>query len=82
MADSIHLLLSSPALMNSAFPYLITVIILFISTFTRSALGFADALIAMPFLTMVLGLKTAAPLVALVATTSSFVRKRSRKSTA
>jgi len=40
---------------------------------TRSALGFADALIAMPFLTMVLGLKTAAPLVALVATTSSLV---------
>jgi uncharacterized membrane protein YfcA len=59
--------------MNSVFPYLITVIILFISTFTRSALGFADALIAMPLLTMVLGLKTAAPLVALVATTSSFV---------
>jgi uncharacterized membrane protein YfcA len=59
--------------MNSAFPYLLTVIVLFISTFTRSALGFADALIAMPLLTIVLGLKTAAPLVALVATTSSFV---------
>jgi uncharacterized membrane protein YfcA len=59
--------------MHSLFPYLLTCLVLFISTFTRSALGFADALIAMPFLTMVLGLKTAAPLVALVATTSSFI---------
>lgn len=43
--------------------------IFFISTFVRSSLGFGDALIAMPLLTLVVGLKTATPTVALVATT-------------
>lgn len=43
--------------------------ILFISTFVRSSLGFGDALIAMPLLTLVVGLKTATPTVALVAST-------------
>jgi len=38
--------------------------ILFISTFTRSALGFGDALIAMPLLALVVGMQMATPLVA------------------
>ncbi len=43
--------------------------IFFISTFIRSSLGFGDALVAMPLLTLIVGLKTATPTVALVATT-------------
>jgi len=44
-------------------------VILFLSTFTRSALGFGDALIAMPLLAMVVGMRTATPLVAFAAST-------------
>ncbi len=43
--------------------------ILLVSTFTRSALGFGDALIAMPLLALLLGVRTATPLVAFAATT-------------
>ena len=44
---------------------LITVLsILFISTFIRSALGFGDALIAMPLLALVVGMQVTTPLVA------------------
>ena len=43
--------------------------ILFLSTFIRSALGFGDALIAMPLLAMVIGLQVATPLTAMGATT-------------
>ena len=43
-----------------------TLCVLFFSTLTRSTLGFGDALIAMPFLAMLLGMQTAAPLVALI----------------
>lgn len=43
--------------------------ILFLSTFTRSALGFGDALVAMPLLTLIVGVQTATPLVALAAST-------------
>lgn len=45
--------------------------ILFISTFTRSFLGFGDSLIAMPLLAMLVGITTATPLVALAAITIS-----------
>ncbi len=44
-------------------------IIFFLSTFVRSSLGFGDALVAMPLLTLIVGLRTATPTVALVATT-------------
>ena len=44
-------------------------IILFISTFVRSAFGFGDALIAMPLLALTIGIHFATPLVAFVATT-------------
>jgi uncharacterized membrane protein YfcA len=51
-------------------PYTASVLlILFFSTFIRSAFGFGDALIAMPLLAVVVGFKTATPLVALVAST-------------
>lgn len=48
---------------------LIVIGILFLSTFIRSSLGFGDALIAMPLLTMVVGLQVATPLTAMGATT-------------
>ncbi len=40
--------------------------VLFISTFVRSAVGFGDALLAMPLLVLIISLKTATPLVALM----------------
>lgn len=42
-------------------------IVLFISTFTRSTIGFGDAVIAMPILAIIVGVKIATPVVALVA---------------
>jgi hypothetical protein len=59
--------------MGVILPYLLPFGILFISTFTRSALGFGDALIAMPLLAMAVGIRTAAPLVALIATTIALI---------
>jgi hypothetical protein len=50
-------------------PYLLTGAILFLSTLTRATLGFGDAVVAMPLLTLAIGIHTAAPLVALMATT-------------
>ena len=48
---------------------LIVMGILFLSTFIRSALGFGDALIAMPLLAMAVSLEVATPLTAMGATT-------------
>lgn len=56
-------------MMSSVEIYAGVVIILFCSTFVRSSLGFGDALVAMPLLTMLVGLKTATPTVGLVAVT-------------
>ncbi|HDR16575.1 MAG TPA: sulfite exporter TauE/SafE family protein [Desulfobacteraceae bacterium] len=53
--------------MNHLEIYAVTMIVLFISTFTRSTIGFGDAVIAMPVLAVILGVKTATPVVALVA---------------
>ncbi len=50
---------------------LFTIGILFVSTFIRSATGFGDALLAMPLLVLTVGLQTATPLVAFVASTIS-----------
>ncbi len=47
--------------------------ILFLSTFIRSALGFGDALIAMPLLALVVGLQVATPLTAMGATTIAVI---------
>jgi len=43
--------------------------IVFVSSFIRSAFGFGDALVSMPVLVMLIGLKTATPLVALISST-------------
>jgi len=50
-----------------------TLCVLFFSTLTRSTLGFGDALVAMPFLAVLLGMQTATPLVALVSTLISLM---------
>lgn len=47
--------------------------IVFIAAFVRSALGFGDAVIAMPLLAMIIGLKTATPLVAFMGPTISII---------
>ncbi|RLC98155.1 MAG: hypothetical protein DRI65_18550, partial [Chloroflexota bacterium] len=52
---------------------LLVLVILFLSTFIRSALGFGDALIAMPLLAIVVGLQVATPLTAMGATTIAFI---------
>jgi uncharacterized membrane protein YfcA len=59
--------------MSDILPTIATLGVLFISTLARSTLGFGDALVAMPFLIIVLGPRTATPLVALVATLISAV---------
>jgi uncharacterized protein len=59
--------------MNFTTPVLLAMAILFISTFIRSAIGFGDALIAMPLLAMALGIQTATPLVAFAAATIALV---------
>lgn len=51
----------------------LAVSILFISTLVRSTLGFGDALVAMPLLVLVVGVRTATPLVAFAATTIALV---------
>ena len=55
--------------MESSLPVLPVLVVILVSTFTRSALGFGDALIAMPLLAMLAGLEVATPLVALGAST-------------
>ena len=52
---------------------LLVLVILFLSTFIRSALGFGDALIAMPLLAIVVGLQVATPLTAMGATTIAII---------
>ena len=52
--------------MNSMQQLLPVVAILFVSTFTRSTIGFGDALIAMPLLVVTINVQTATPLVALM----------------
>jgi len=47
--------------------------IVFAAAFVRSALGFGDAVIAMPLLAMAVGLKTASPLVAFMGPTISLL---------
>jgi uncharacterized protein len=59
--------------MSEMLPLLIAISVFFVSTFVRSAIGFGDALLAMPFLVLAVGLETATPLVALVALTISLM---------
>lgn len=55
--------------MNLGPPTIVILVIVFLSTFTRSTFGFGDALIAMPLLAMTVGMQIATPLVALIAST-------------
>jgi uncharacterized protein len=50
-------------------PVAAAIIILFASTVIRSAVGFGDGLVAMPLLTMAVGIRTASPVVAFAAST-------------
>lgn len=52
---------------------IIALLILFASTLVRSALGFGDALVAMPLLALLVGVKTATPVVAFAASTIALV---------
>jgi hypothetical protein len=47
-------------------------LVVFCATFTRSSLGFGDGLIAMPLLSLIIGIKTATPLVGFIAPTIAF----------
>jgi hypothetical protein len=47
--------------------------VVFVAAFIRSALGFGDAVVAMPLLAMALGIRTATPLVAFVGPTISLL---------
>ncbi|MCK7483845.1 MAG: sulfite exporter TauE/SafE family protein [Candidatus Moduliflexus flocculans] len=51
----------------------LVVAVIFASAFIRSAIGFGDAVVAMPLLAMVVGLKTASPLVAFMGPTISLM---------
>ena len=48
---------------------LLTIAVLFVAAFIRSALGFGDALLAMPLLALLAGLQVATPVVAFAAST-------------
>lgn len=49
------------------------VAIVFLSVLVRSTFGFGEALIAMPLLALIVDLKTAAPFVAIIAGTITFI---------
>lgn len=51
----------------------ITLIVLFAAAFTKSVLGFGEALIAVPLLTLALGVQTAAPVSVLMASAVTLV---------
>ncbi|MFH1930742.1 MAG: sulfite exporter TauE/SafE family protein [Pseudomonadota bacterium] len=55
--------------MNAETIQLLVLIIIFVSALIRAVFGFGHALVAMPLLAMIVGVKIAAPLVALVAGT-------------
>lgn len=59
-------------MMDGGWIYLLVILILFFSSFLRSAIGFGDAVAAMPFLAVLIGVKTATPLVAFCASTIAF----------
>ncbi|MCJ7735408.1 MAG: sulfite exporter TauE/SafE family protein [Anaerolineales bacterium] len=59
--------------MNSLSLLLLVLSILFLATLIRSAFGFGNALLAMPLLILLLGVKAATPLVALVGLATALV---------
>jgi uncharacterized protein len=50
---------------------IIVVVILFVAELVRSSIGFGNALVAMPLLVLVMDLRLATPLVALVSMTAA-----------
>ena len=59
--------------MNEPIFFSLVLIVIFFAAFIRAAIGFGDALIAMPLLGILFGIKSSAPLVALVATFISLI---------
>lgn len=59
--------------MNPFLPIFTAILILFISSLTRSTFGFGDAIVAMPLLTLTIGIQTATPVVALISATIGLV---------
>lgn len=53
--------------MHELFVIAITLLILFVSALTKATLGFGESILAIPLLTLVLGLQVAVPLMALLA---------------
>ena len=51
----------------------VTLAIVFAASLSRSTFGFGEAMIAMPLLTMLLGIQVAAPLIALLSITVAIV---------
>ena len=51
--------------MSSSLVFLLVLVVIFLSTLIRSTFGFGNALIAMPLLVLLIGIKSATPLVAL-----------------
>ncbi|MBN1274031.1 MAG: sulfite exporter TauE/SafE family protein [Candidatus Aminicenantes bacterium] len=58
--------------MDSGLIYSLVVLVLFSAAFLRSAVGFGDAVLAMPFLAVLVGVRTATPLVAFCASSIAF----------
>lgn len=59
--------------MNETMLALVVMAIILVAAFVRSALGFGDAVVAMPVLAALVGMKTAAPLVAFMGPTISIL---------
>jgi hypothetical protein len=55
--------------MAADIPFLPVLLILFISILVRSTFGFGDALVATPLLALIIPIKTATPVVAIIAPT-------------
>ncbi len=55
--------------MTADVPFLPVLLILFLSTLVRSTFGFGDALVAMPLLALIIPIKIATPVVAIIAPT-------------
>jgi hypothetical protein len=64
MSDAYSYLLQNSEFMTSPTLTVLTAFILFACTFVRSAVGFGDALLAMPLLGLIMSLQTASPIVA------------------
>ena len=60
-------------MMSNTLVFLLVLMVIFISTMIRSTFGFGNALIAMPLLVLLIGIKAASPLVALAGSVISIL---------